>query len=175
VAEPPDAGPPPLTDVEVEQTLVLNCQSCHSLAYVRQQRMTVAQWTATLTKMRGWGALLEEQQLAPMATALATMRGPTAALPAFAVQDVKPFSIEPSTTLPSGSQAKGKTLFETRCLVCHGPDAHGSIGVNLVDRSLLQQPTAFQTFVKSGRGRMPPHPDLSPTQFGELLAFLRSL
>lgn len=174
-AEPIDAGPPPMSSAEVEQVLLLNCQSCHSLAYVGQQRMTVAQWTATLTKMRGWGALLEESQLAPLANALAVSRGPSAPLPVFEARDVTAFAVEPSPAPPEGAAARGKTLFETRCLACHGPDAHGGIGVNLVDRPLLQQPSRFEAFVKSGRGRMPPHADLSPTQYGELLAFLRTL
>lgn len=174
-AEPIDAGPPPLTFDEVKQALELNCRSCHSLSYVTQQRMTVAQWTATITKMRGWGALLDESQVGPLALALSTSRGPQERLPMVEVRDVAPFVVEAEAPVAAGAVARGKTLFETRCLVCHGADAHGGIGVNLVDRPLLQQPSQFAQFVKAGRGRMPPHPDLGPAQYGELLAWLRSL
>jgi len=175
-APPPlDAGPPPLTEEEVTQALELNCRSCHSLSYVAQQRLTAAQWTATLTKMRGWGALLDEAQVGPLASALAKSRGPQASLPPLEVRDVAPFVVEAAPAAPVGAVARGKSLFEARCLACHGPDAHGSIGVNLVDRPLLQQPSKFAEFVKTGRGRMPPHPDLGPSQYGELLAWLRSL
>ena len=175
VAAPVDAGPPPLTAQEVQDALSLNCQSCHSLAYIEQQRLTAGQWTATLTKMRGWGALLEESQVAPLSLALAATRGPTAALPVFETRDLPAFTVEAEPARTPALVEKGKALFLARCMVCHGPDAHGSIGVNLVDRPIQQEPTRFAQFVKSGRGRMPPHADLGPRQFKELLAFLRSL
>ncbi len=179
VAEPVDAGPvdaglPALTADEVKQVLELNCRSCHSLAYVDQQRMSAGQWTATLTKMRGWGALLEEPQVGQLATALASTRGPTALLPVFETREVAPFVVEAEKPIPAGAAKRGQVTFMTRCLPCHGPDAHGGIGVNLVDRPLLQQPTYFAGFVNAGRGRMPPHADLGPVQLTELLAWLRT-
>jgi len=164
-----DAGPQPMTDAEVKTALELNCQSCHTLRYIQQQRLSAAQWTATLTKMRGWGALLEEPQVPLLATALAAAHGPSAALMTFPVEEVAPFQLEPPTP---GDATRGKTLFDTRCLACHGPDARGQIGVNITDRPILQQPTAFATYVKAGRGRMPPHADLDAGQFGDLLAWL---
>lgn len=166
-----DAGPPGWTDAEVAERLALNCQSCHSLAYVGQQRLTQAQWVGTLTKMRGWGALLEEAEVPPLAEALARAHPATGPVPAFAVQEVTLFA--PEAPLP-GDAARGKVVFDTRCLACHGADARGSIGVNLGDRPLLQQPTRFAAFVKTGRGRMPPQADLSEAQLGDLLAFLRT-
>ena len=164
-----DAGTPAMTAAEVKAALELNCQSCHSLRYIQQQRLTAGQWTATLAKMRGWGSLLEEPQVPLLATALATAHGPSAALMTFPVEDVAPFAAEPAAP---GDATRGKTLFDVRCLVCHGPDARGTIGVNITDRPILQQPSAFITYVKAGRGRMPPHPDLDAGQFGDLLAWL---
>jgi len=167
-----DAGSLTMSAAEATLALELNCRSCHSLAYVRQQRLTVAQWTATLAKMRGWGALLEEAQVPPLASALAGSRGPTAMLPAPVIEEVPPFHVE-ADGLP-GDPGRGKGLFDARCLVCHGADARGGLGVNLSDRPLLQQPSRFADFVKAGRARMPPQPDLSPGQVYDLLAHLRN-
>ena len=160
-----------MTAGEVTEALQLNCQSCHSLIYIQQQRLTTGQWAATLAKMRMFGSLLDEAQVTPLATALAIDHGPTAPLMTFPVVDVAPFRIEKAL---AGDVARGKTLFDTRCFACHGPDARGTIGVNITDRPILQQPTAFMTYVKAGRGRMPPHPDLAAEQFGDLLAWLRT-
>jgi quinoprotein glucose dehydrogenase len=42
---------------EPQRSIVLGqCQICHSSEYVQQQRLTPAQWRATITKMIGWGA-----------------------------------------------------------------------------------------------------------------------
>ncbi len=164
-----DAGPQPMTDAEVKTALELNCQSCHTLRYIQQQRLSAAQWAATLTKMRGWGALLEEPQVPLLATALAAAHGPTGPLMTVQVAEVAPFQVEPPVP---GDAARGKLLFDARCMACHGPDARGGIGVNITDRPILQQPTAFATYVKAGRGRMPPHADLDAGQFGDLLAWL---
>ena len=66
----PDAAPAPapvpvaavlgadhLPTREPQRSIVLGqCQICHSSEYVQQQRLTPAQWRATVTKMIGWGA-----------------------------------------------------------------------------------------------------------------------
>lgn len=90
---------------------------------------------------------------------------------AFPVVEVPTFHPEAN---PPGDPTRGKTLFDTRCLVCHGADGRGTIGVNITDRPILQQATTFIASVKVGRGRMPPHPDLDAAQFGDLLAWLRT-
>jgi hypothetical protein len=38
------------------------CLRCHSSDMVRQQRLTEKQWTAEITKMAGWGAVVPEDQ-----------------------------------------------------------------------------------------------------------------
>lgn len=47
------------------------CQICHSTDYMTQQRLTPAQWSATVKKMVGWGAPLTEEQVTALARALA--------------------------------------------------------------------------------------------------------
>ncbi|HEY4230301.1 MAG TPA: cytochrome c [Thermoanaerobaculia bacterium] len=42
------------------------CLRCHSADMIRQQRLTEKQWTAELTKMSGWGALVPEDQKAAL-------------------------------------------------------------------------------------------------------------
>ena len=172
-----DAGVAQLSDAELQQALALNCQACHSLAYVEQQRMTEPQWVATLTKMRGWGAQLEEGELGPLARALASRRGPKSPLRKHPQAELTAFvpgpGDEPSREAPV--IAAGKQVFEARCVACHGADARGGIGVNLGDRPWLQQPARFADFVHSGRGRMPPHPDLDAAQLDSVRAYLGTL
>ena len=42
------------------------CLHCHSADMIRQQRLTEKQWTAELTKMAGWGAVVPEDQKAAL-------------------------------------------------------------------------------------------------------------
>ena len=42
------------------------CLRCHSTDMIRQQRLTEKQWTAELTKMAGWGAVVPEDQKAAL-------------------------------------------------------------------------------------------------------------
>ena len=171
-AAEPDAGVPALSAVEAEQVLALECQACHSLGYVEQQRLSVPQWVATLTKMRTWGALIDEGKIEPLARSLAVRRGPTAPLPKPPRVEVKAFVAAEAPSRAPEVVERGRALFASRCAACHAPDGHGAIGVNLGDRPILQTPAAFADFVKVGRGRMPPNPDLTPAQLGDLRAWL---
>ena len=175
-ALPPAAAPQPVpSEGEVEALLALDCAACHSLDYVRQQRMTATQWTATLTKMRHWGALLGERQVGPLAASLAARHGPGTPLAQPRLEDVRAFVPPSASSQSKAAQTRGRALFAARCAACHGQDARGGIGVNLGDEQLLQEPALFSATVRAGRGRMPPHPDLSDAQIRDLLAWLRTL
>jgi hypothetical protein len=52
------------------------CLSCHSSDIIRQQRLTKAQWTATLTKMINWGTVIPEGQRDVLLDYLAANFGP---------------------------------------------------------------------------------------------------
>lgn len=52
------------------------CLSCHSGDMLQQQRLTEKQWTATVTKMIGWGAALGDEEKAQVITYLAQHFGP---------------------------------------------------------------------------------------------------
>ncbi len=47
------------------------CVVCHSTDYVTQQRLTAAQWDKTIAKMQKWGAVLQDDEKAQLATFLA--------------------------------------------------------------------------------------------------------
>jgi mono/diheme cytochrome c family protein len=166
------AAAPGTTEAQAEQQLILTCGACHSLEYVRQQRLSTGQWTATLNKMRSWGAVLEASEVGPLAEALAARYGSGGPPLEPRLDEVAAF-VEPRAPPRSAAAlVNGRQLYSTRCLACHGRDARGATGVNLVDRQLLQEPARFSDIVRSGRGRMPPHPDLGDAQIQDLLAWL---
>lgn len=52
------------------------CLSCHSTDLVRQQRLTEKQWSASLTKMIGWGAEVPESKKETLLAYLVKNFGP---------------------------------------------------------------------------------------------------
>ena len=52
------------------------CLACHSTDMVRQQRLTEKQWTASVTKMVGWGAEVPESRRAALIAYLVKNFGP---------------------------------------------------------------------------------------------------
>ncbi|HWZ85987.1 MAG TPA: cytochrome c [Thermoanaerobaculia bacterium] len=52
------------------------CFHCHSADMVKQQRLTEKQWTAEITKMVGWGAVVPEDQRAALIAYLFEHFGP---------------------------------------------------------------------------------------------------
>ena len=52
------------------------CLHCHSADMIRQQRLTEKQWTAEVTKMVGWGAVVPEDQRAALVAYLVEHFGP---------------------------------------------------------------------------------------------------
>ncbi|HXB57907.1 MAG TPA: cytochrome c [Vicinamibacteria bacterium] len=53
------------------------CLSCHSTDILRQQRLSEAQWTASVNKMVGWGAEVPEEEKAKLVKYLALHFGPS--------------------------------------------------------------------------------------------------
>ncbi len=53
------------------------CLKCHSADILRQQRLTEKQWTASVTKMLGWGAELAESDKSTVIGYLARSFGPS--------------------------------------------------------------------------------------------------
>jgi len=68
----------------------LACLSCHSTDILRQQRLTEAQWAASVKKMIGWGADVPEEKKDALVKYLSSHFGP----------DNEPF--QPLVTRPIG-------------------------------------------------------------------------
>ena len=80
----------PLPDGPGKELADGSCVACHSADIIRQQRLTEKQWQATVTKMVGWGAPVDEKE--------------KDALIAYLVKNFGPDNdrFEPVTTGPSG-------------------------------------------------------------------------
>jgi thiosulfate/3-mercaptopyruvate sulfurtransferase len=52
--------------------VIAKCQICHAAQHLLQQRLTAAQWKATLDKMAGWGAPVAPEEAGPMLEYLST-------------------------------------------------------------------------------------------------------
>jgi len=114
-----------------------------------------------------------------------TLLRPLAAGASPLVQDIGPVRL-------SAKAAKGKRLFETTCIACHGPAGQGiaNLGPSLRDsRFVAQQPDqALVAFIKQGRLAddpksvmrltMPPkggNPSLDDAGLDEVVAFVRTI
>lgn len=144
---------------------------------IGQQRLTQAQWQKTVTKMVGWGANVEPAEVAPLVAYLSENYGPDAG--AYVAETVPAAEalaeIAPTEDpFPRGDAERGKPLYTDKCQGCHGPDARGAIGVNLVDRPFLYRAADVAKTIRKGRGKMLPLP-LSDAEIADVLAHLRQL
>jgi cytochrome c1 len=153
------------------------CLSCHSDEMLRQQRLTPAQWEKVVKKMAGWGANLAVDDVPLVAAYLAAHYGPDAGtyqvasvLAASAMREIAPLDDGP---FAEGSADRGGSLYAARCAACHGADARGQMGVNLVDRPLLYRAADFAQTLRQGRAKMPAQPSTTDAEVADLLAHLR--
>ena len=65
----------------------------------------------------------------------------------------------------------GKALYEANCMGCHGADATGVSAPGILDRP----DEDFVNAIQNGKGYMPAFPDLSDTDIGNIIAYVRSL
>lgn len=66
----------PLPDGAGRAVAEQSCTACHSAEVLQQQRLTERQWTASLTKMKGWGAELSEEEGSRLVSYLTEHFGP---------------------------------------------------------------------------------------------------
>ena len=181
-AAPVDAGPPPpraLGDDEAKIALGELCLSCHTIELIETSRIGEAAWNAEMTKMKKWGALIDDQMAGPLAAWLAqryppaeTPPAPAAISPADAAAEVAP---QPEKGKPGGNPSAGGPLYAQSCASCHGKGALGlGGGPVLVEAPMLWQRERFAAVIRKGRGRMPAFDTLSGGQIADLLAFLRA-
>ena len=154
------------------------CLSCHSKQMLAQQRLTPAQWTKTVGKMVVWGANVDPKEVEPLIAYLSATSGvdagPYVAETVSAAEALSEIAPTPDAPIPAGDVERGKPLFIDKCAGCHGADAHGAIGVALVDKPFLYRAADFATTIRRGRGKMIPQA-LTDAQIGDVLAYLRTL
>jgi cytochrome c len=167
---PSDRGP---------ELVAAACWACHSEEILREQRLTAAQWEKVVKKMAGWGANLAADDVPIVSAYLASSFGldagtyQVAAISASeAAREIAPIDDGP---LAAGSADRGGSLYAARCASCHGADARGQIGVNLVDRPLLYRAIDFARAVRDGRPKMPAQPATTEGELADLLAHVRRL
>lgn len=167
-----------LSDAEGRALVKGACLSCHSEEMLAQQRLTTTQWTKTVTKMVGWGANLEPKDTEPLTLWLAATYGPDAgpyeAKPIDVAAAAAAIAPEPDGPYGNGDEERGRALYIDRCSGCHGPDAHGHIGVRLVDRPWLYRAADFASTIRRGRGKMPPQ-TMADGDVADILTHLRRL
>jgi len=161
-----------------EKVVAENCEICHSDLLIRQQHLDENAWFAELQKMKSWGSPIEIEQLKPLAAYLANLyrvdAPPYVASTIPAAQELA--SYQRGSKGPAGNAARGKSLYADSCASCHGPDARGAIGPELVAVPVLWRWTDFNGVVEHGRGRMPGFDKIVTTeQTADILAWLRTL
>ena len=172
---PAPAAAGPLSHDEGALLYATACTSCHTGEFVAGSRISVKGWTGEVTKMRKWGALVDEEQVAPLAAWLALTY--PAAEPPPAAESMTPAAAV-ATVKPQGHARRGKAdaggrMFAQSCAACHGAAAHGlGGGPSLVENPVVKQPDRFAKLVHIGTGRMPGFAEVTPAQVDDLLAWL---
>jgi len=157
-----------------------NCEICHSRLMVDQQRLSRDAWLAEINKMRGWGAPLTDDQIEPLVSYLAIRYGadaPPLTSPSISAHDAIAATAPSSHGEPSGGDARrGRLAYQQSCATCHGDDARGILGPNLVQQPILYQWPQWRTVVMGGRHKMPGFAGtLGDRDLADLLAWTRSL
>ena len=78
---------------------------------------------------------------------------------------------EPTTETNQTPEELGKELYDAKCAVCHGSDARGGSGPNIINAS----DTKFYRVIQNGDGPMPAFPELSDEEIDAIIAYIRSL
>ena len=73
---------PPGPEVDVVRS---KCAICHSTQYLTMQRLTPSQWERTLKKMKGWGAPVDDVEVARLQRYLGAYFTPDLGAPVVAV------------------------------------------------------------------------------------------
>ena len=66
----------------------------------------------------------------------------------------------------------GRTVFTENCQLCHGADLKGGTAPSLADINSKMGMDAVRTIVQGGKDAMPSFSKLSPTEIGDLMAYL---
>jgi len=143
-----------------EGLIVARCAVCHSPDLVSQQRLPRDRWSATVDKMKHWGAEISDEEFDLLVRYLSARYHPGAPdhLPPLdsELRKAEPLTQEPAAEGPViGVAARGAGLFENNCQACHGAGAMGGMGPKLVKNPILKHEDVFWETVLHGRGPMP--------------------
>lgn len=144
-------------------TLILaRCTLCHTADLIVQQRLPEERWTATVDKMRHWGAELSDDEAAVLRQFLTARYSPGAPdhLPSIenelAMMGPVRGQSEATDGPLTGAADRGAGLFAHNCQACHGEGGVGGAGPKLARSTILKNEGAFWDTVLNGRGPMPP-------------------
>ncbi len=163
-------------------TLILaRCAVCHTTDLIVQQRLPEERWTATVDKMRHWGAVLSEDEAAVLLQFLTARYHPGAPdhLPSIENELAMMGPVRrpgEATDGPfTGVADRGAGLFAHNCQACHGEGGVGGAGPELARSTILKNEGAFRDTVLHGRGPMPPWGAvLSHQEIADIHAWLSS-
>jgi mono/diheme cytochrome c family protein len=156
-----------------------HCESCHDRGMIIQQRLTPEQWQAEVKKMQKWGAGVPADQEKSLVDYLSgqfkagavPMSAPESSS-ATLLDSVKPLT---DPVRFHGDAHAGQGVYTDACGECHGPDARGKQGPNLVQQPILYRFNDFQEIVMRGRRTMPAFSGvLDRKQLENLVAWLRT-
>ena len=143
-----------------EGLIVARCAVCHSLDLISQQRLPRDRWLATVDKMKHWGAEISEEEADLLVRYLSARYHPGAPdqlMPADSEWSrAEPLETEPEAGGPMiGIADRGAGLFKHNCQACHGSEAMGGMGPQLVQNPILKNEGPFWETLLHGRGSMP--------------------
>jgi len=155
-----------------------SCRICHSVRMIEQQRLGRDAWLAEVRKMKGWGAPIQDDQVAAVADYLAAHYGsnlpPMRPQVLSAAEAIAVIAPEPDE-LKAGSPARGSRLYADACASCHNDDARGRLGPDLVQRPILLRWRDWDDVIIRGRRSMPGFAGvLSQSEIADILAWVRS-
>jgi mono/diheme cytochrome c family protein len=156
-----------------------HCEICHDRAMIIQQRLTPEQWQAEVKKMQKWGADVPADQEKSLVDYLSgqfkagavPMSAPESSSVTL-LDSVKPLA-DPARF--RGDAHLGQGVYTDACAECHGADARGKQGPNLVRQPILYRFNDFQEIVMRGRRTMPAFSGvLDRKQLEDIVAWLRT-
>lgn len=157
-----------------------HCEICHDRGMITQQRLTPGQWLAEVRKMRSWGSPVPADKEKSLADYLSS-RYRAGAAPIKASQPSSVTLLDALKPLADpagfhGDVPAGQSIFTDACASCHGADARGGQGPNLVQQPILYRFNDLQEVVMRGRRTMPGFSGvLDRKQIEDLVTWLRTL
>ena len=182
--------PDPITfqSGEGSQIATTYCLICHSAEYIYMQPPhSQENWEEIVHKMkRTFGCPIPESDIPALLTYLMSQNDIQPVTQLKKVTEVKPDRMTQSTTSSSGNAIKGKNVFGTYCVNCHGQSGKGDgpIGKSLVppaaNLTILGKKSDKEILSTIRKGRpgtaMPSWKnDLSSQDIFDVLAYIRTL